>query len=740
MMSVDMAQFHQVFFEESEEGLDDMEQGLLGLSSGESDAETINTIFRAAHSIKGGSATFGFIAIAEFTHVMETILDEIRNGERSVNQAVVDILLDAVDCLREMLQSEQNGSAHNDEHIGDCMMKMEQLLEEENSEPESINGYDIAVTPGSDNDGCWEIDFKPFPHFMKTGNDPIRLIKTLSDLGEISLVLNHESLPGFHEIDEELSYLTWIIRLYGNVNRTEIEEIFDWVEGDCELKIKQITPTGVKVKADTDIDDKGNSEVESAVTEKDQETQPVLEENAGKTKEADIDGKEDEVIKSNDKKLTGKPIMNAGSRVVPHDIDNKEGQKAVKPAAKSSGSIRVEIEKIDSLINMVGELVITQSMLSTIGQDFTMEKIERMQQGLLQLERHSRLLQESVMRVRMMPISSVFNRFPRLVRDLGKQLGKKVELEIMGETTELDKTVIEQIGDPLVHLVRNSMDHGIEMPEVRRAEGKKETGTIVLNAFHQGGNIVIEISDDGAGLNAENILKKAIERGLVNEDDSLADEKIYELIMMPGFSTAEQITDVSGRGVGMDVVRKNIQGLGGSISISSKPGEGSKILITLPLTLAIMDGQSVSVGNENYIVPIISIVESIQVNAENVGEVKGGGEVLRLRDEYIPVIRLASVFGIESARFTRIDKGLLVVVESGGDKCGLFVDELHGQQQVVIKSLEKNFKRMQGISGATILGDGSVAFILDIAGIVKLAGENISASAGRAGSGLRQVV
>jgi len=323
----------------------------------------------------------------------------------------------------------------------------------------------------------------------------------------------------------------------------------------------------------------------------------------------------------------------------------------------------------------------------------------------------------------MLPISSVFNRFPRLVRDLSKQLNKDIELKISGESTELDKTVIEQIGDPLVHLVRNSLDHGIELPSLRIARGKSETGLIHLNAYHKGGSIVIEISDDGAGLNAKKILEKAIECGMVNEDDILSDEKVYELIMLPGFSTAEQITDVSGRGVGMDVVRKNIQSLGGSIAIASELGEGSTITITLPLTLAILDGQSVSVGAENYIVPIMSIVESTQINPEFVSNVTGKGEVLRLRNEYIPIIRLAAVFGVENARFQRLEQGLLVIVENGGNKCGLFVDELLGQQQVVIKSLETNFKRMQGLSGATILGDGSVAFILDIPGIAELAGD-----------------
>ncbi len=702
-MSVDMAQFHQVFFEESDEGLDVMEQGLLNLDVGAVDAEVINTIFRSAHSIKGGSATFGFLAIAEFTHVMETILDEMRNGERDVSQEVVDILLKAGDCLREMLQSEQSGTPRNDEVMGQCLSEMEALLETEgNTAPAADESSDsVEAQADSVKDagcGCWKIAFAPLPHLMKTGNDPIRLINTLADLGEISLQVDHSKLPDFREIDEEACYLSWTIKLYGDVDKEDITEIFEWVDGDCELSIEKITPTaeGVPDKKDTKEDsDTEENQYENTVDK-------IVDEQASAT----VD----------EKQSVNKNI--AGAAAVP--AQKTEKKSTVK---KSAGSIRVEIDKIDSLINMVGELVITQSMLSLVGKDFTVEKLERLQQGLVQLERHSRTLQESVMRIRMLPISSVFNRFPRLVRDLSKQLGKSIELKISGENTELDKTVIEQIGDPLVHLVRNSLDHGIENPAMRVAEGKSETGLIHLNAYHKGGSIVIEISDDGAGLNPQRILEKAIERGVVAENEQLSNEQIYELIMLPGFSTAEKVTDVSGRGVGMDVVRKNIQSLGGTISIQSEFGSGSTISITLPLTLAILDGQSVSVGNENYIVPIMSIVESTQIDASFVSRVTGQGEVFRLRDEYIPVIRLATVFGVESARFQQLEHGLLVIVENGGSKCGLFVDELLGQQQVVIKSLETNFKKMQGISGATILGDGSVAFILDIPGIVSLAGE-----------------
>ncbi|MCW8910259.1 MAG: chemotaxis protein CheA, partial [Gammaproteobacteria bacterium] len=407
------------------------------------------------------------------------------------------------------------------------------------------------------------------------------------------------------------------------------------------------------------------------------------------------------------------PVKAAATTKAPAG-DNK------KAANAGSSSIRVSIDKIDDLINMVGELVITQSMLSLLGEDFTMENLEKLQDGLGQLERHTREMQESVMMIRMLPISFSFSRFPRLVRDLSTQMGKKIDLVMSGENTEIDKTLIEKIGDPLVHLVRNSLDHGIEMPADRIAAGKNETGTINLNAYHKGGNIVIEITDDGKGIDPDAVLNKAIEKGLVPPGANLSNQQINELIFQAGFSTAKEITDVSGRGVGMDVVRKNIASLGGAVEIQSEFGKGSTFTIRLPLTLAILDGQTVIVGDEIYIIPLVSIVESIQINSDMINKVAGKGETFKLRDEYIPIVRLSSVFGIENAKAKELEDGLLVVVEADRKPCGLFIDDLLGQQQVVIKSLEQNYHRVDGVSGATILGDGSVALILDIPGLLRM--------------------
>ena len=399
-------------------------------------------------------------------------------------------------------------------------------------------------------------------------------------------------------------------------------------------------------------------------------------------------------------------------------VGTKEPKK--EKAAKESASIRVGIDKVDELINMVGELVITQSMLGQLGKEFTMDRLDDLVTGLSQLEHNTRELQESVMKIRMLPISFAFSRFPRLVRDIGQQLDKKVELILLGEQTELDKTVMEKIGDPLTHLVRNSLDHGLEPPEERLAAGKPEIGLLTLNAYHQGGNIVIEVKDDGRGLNSEKILKKAKEKGLVGADEILSEERINDLVFRAGFSTADAVSDLSGRGVGMDVVRRNIQSLNGSVEVESDPGKGSVFTIRLPLTLAILDGQLIRIGSETYIFPLVSIVESIQVSEDNVNYVAGQCEVYRLRAENIPILKLYELFDTE-VESKVLDKSLMVVVESGGAKVGIIVDELLDQQQVVIKSLETNYERVEGVSGATILGNGTVALIADVNGIIKMA-------------------
>jgi two-component system chemotaxis sensor kinase CheA len=675
-MSIDMAQFHQVFFDESFEGLDVMESGLLHMDPGAVNTEDINSIFRAAHSIKGGSGTFGFTDISGFTHIMETLLDEMRDGRRPVTPEAVEVLLRSVDVLREMLIATRDGGSADIERVQAQQAELERTLEQrEGAAPAAAAAQPSAATATADVEPVgWHVVFRPHPHLMRTGNDPLRIIQELADLGDLQARGDASALPPLSELDPEDCYLSWDLHLQSGVSRSQIDDIFDWVEDDCDLAIMPILPEGAAA--------------------------------AGPAEAA-----------------TPPPAATPDAAPPPASasLQPTAAKQPSKAAAGGSSSIRVDIHKIDTLINMVGELVITQSMLGLLGEDFALDKLERLREGLAQLERHTRELQESVMQIRMLPISFTFSRFPRLVHDLSTKLGKKVELKMSGEATEVDKTVTEKIGDPLVHLVRNSLDHGLEPPEERLAAGKSETGTVQLNAFHKGGNIIIEIRDDGRGLNRDKLLAKAIERGLVNDEHNLSDQQIYELIFAAGFSTADQISDVSGRGVGMDVVRKNINELGGSIEIDSNPGQGTAIIIRLPLTLAILDGQTVAVGDETYIVPLVSIIESIQIREDMVNLVAGRGETFKLRDEYLPIVRLHQVFGIENAKARSLQEGLLVVVEGEGRRCGMFVDDLLGQQQVVIKSLEANYQKVDGISGATILGDGSVALILDIPGLIRLA-------------------
>ena len=684
-MSIDMAQFHQVFFEESFEGLDIMETGLLNLDMGDVDVEEINTIFRAAHSIKGGSGTFGFTSVSDFTHVMETLLDEMRDGRRQITQPAINVLLGSVDCLREMLtaiQDEQDVDVSSvAEHKKALDLELnggdESSVDEVQPLDEAESTLNEQATEGSGKNG-WKIAFSPHAHLLKTGNDPVRMFRELASLGELKTTADFQGVPDFYDLDPEECHLSWTVELKGDVSENDVDEIFDWVEEDCDLAI-----------------------------------QPLLQQIVEKTQPPAVTQTTTKVEEEKPEEVTApkKPVA------------KKTTKETKKPAAKTSSSIRVDTGKIDTLINMVGELVITQSMLSLVGEQFDISKLDQLKNGLSQLERHTRELQESVMNIRMLPISFVFSRFPRLVHDLSTKLGKNIELVMVGENTEVDKTVVELLSDPLVHLVRNSLDHGIEMPEDRIASGKPETGTITLEAYHRGGNIVIEVRDDGKGLNKEVLRTKAIEKGLIEEDAVLTDKQTFELIFMAGFSTAEKLTDVSGRGVGMDVVRRNIQSLGGNIEISSELGKGSTIAIFLPLTLAILDGQSIAVGDERFIVPLGSIIESVVIDKSMINRVVGKGETFRLREEYLPIVRMHEIFDVKTAQAKELTEGLIVVVDGQGMRCGLFVDDLLGQQQVVIKSLEANYRKVEGVSAATILGDGSVALILDIPGLVRLSNQ-----------------
>ncbi len=658
-MSMDLQRFHATFFEESREGLDAMEAGLLSLEEGNRDPEVINSVFRAAHSIKGGAATFGFEAVAGLTHVLETLLDELRSGKRALEPSAVDAMLGSVDVLRALLREAEHGQPADPAAVQAVHARLNAVLA--GAAPAA------AVAKAQDEEPeAWHIGFTPAPSLFMSGNDPLRIIRELEHLGPLQIATRLERLPGFEQLDPLEAYLAWDLGLIGKVPRSKIEDTFAWVVDDCELDIRPMPVPAPPASL---------ASAPAAVA------------------------------------APAAPVVAA----VP---------SAAAPAAgnahEAETSIRVSVDKVDALINLVGELVITQAMLKQVSGGLDPAHAERLFAGLDLLERNTRDLQEAVIGVRMLPVDAVFRRFPRLVRDLSGRLGKQVRLRTIGEGTELDKGLIEKIADPLVHLVRNSIDHGLELPEARRAAGKDETGTITLAASHQGGHIVIEVSDDGRGLNRAKILEKAAERGIAVPDNP-TDAQVWDLIFAPGFSTADAVTDLSGRGVGMDVVRRNIQGLGGEVQLESNAGHGTRVLIRLPLTLAILDGMTVSVAGETLILPLAYVLEALQPKAEDIRTMGGEGRVLRVRGEYLPILSLSNYYGYEAPRLrdAAAAEPLVVVVEGDGQKIALEVDELVGQQQVVVKNIENNYRRIAGVSGATILGDGRVALIVDIGGLVR---------------------
>ncbi len=667
---IDLTQFHEVFYEESFENLDAMEAGLLGFKSGAPDPEQVNTVFRAAHSIKGGAATFGLLVISDFTHVVETLLDQVRAGERMINESFVDIMLESVDLIRTLLADSRAGNKLDE---GQSRKLREQLesLEQNRFEPAGqispanecdMEGVDSTTTE-------WQISFKPGENMLRSGNEPFRMIRELKTLGEVTVQPDYSQLPEFTSLDPEGCFIQWQLLAKGTITRRQIEEVFEWVEDDCDLEIEELSapqsdgsmPAGASSQA-------ANSAPQPKFT-------PV-----------------------------SHPNRRAADRIT---------------QAQEATTIRVGISKVDNLIDLVGELVITQSMLNRFTREFREEDLEKLIEGIEQLERNTRELQEHAMRIRMLPIDFVFQRVPRLVRDLSQSLGKQVDLRIEGSQTEVDKTVLEKMTDPLMHLIRNALDHGIETPRDRQRLGKPATGIVTIRAFHEGGNVIIQIEDDGKGLNPELLRAKAIDFGIVSEEDDLSETELQNLIFAAGFSTAETISEVSGRGVGMDVVSKNISDLGGTVDVSSQVGKGSLFSIKLPLTLAILDGQLIRVGEEIYIISMLAIDKSIRVSRELYGDLAGGAEVYRFQDDYIPIIRLSELYGIK-ADYQEIGEAIMVVVDAG-QKFGLLVDEVLGQQQVVIKSIESNFRPVPGIAGATILGDGRVAMILDSLGLLSYA-------------------
>lgn len=689
-MNLDLSQFFGAFFEEAEELLVDMERLLLNLDVANPSSDDLNAIFRCAHSIKGGAATFGFTHMTELTHVAESILDRARTGTLQLRENMVDAFLETKDVLKSQLDAYRQEHPIDTATLEYMVAKLNAIAAEDGvpadakpapaalapvaaapaaAAPEPVVVEAPAAEPVSATDGGLDIKL------INVSNEDCELIVT--ELKHLGTVLRHVRTGRNSDIvlqstctaDDIIAVSCFIIDADQIVITPHVGDAAAAQALVAEASVAAPTPAAAQTEAHAPA--------------------------ANEAPQA--------------------PSVAAAAAVAAPTPARPAASD--KPAVAAETSIRVGVEKVDQLINLVGELVITQAMLAQTAQAFDPVLNERLFAGLSQLTRNARDLQEAAMSIRMMPMDYVFNRFPRLVRDLAHKLGKQVELSTFGKSTELDKGLIERIIDPLTHLVRNSLDHGIELPEARVAAGKDAVGQLLLSAAHQGGNIVIEVSDDGQGLNRDKILKKARERGLA-VSDNMTDDEINQLIFAPGFSTADQVTDVSGRGVGMDVVKQNIQSMGGYVEIQSQKGKGTTIRIVLPLTLAILDGMSVKTGDEVFILPLSCVAESLQPRPEDIKAVPGGGRLLKVRNEYLTLVPMYERFRITPS-LPDPSEGIVVILDSEGKKIALQVDELVGQQQVVVKNLETNYRRVPGISGATILGDGSVALIVDVSALMR---------------------
>ena len=679
-MSIDIEQFHGVFFDESDEHLDDMEQLLMSLDVESPDPEELNSIFRAAHSIKGGSGIFGFDALMNLTHVMENLLDKARNNELSVTADIVNVLLETLDVLKDTLNAYRDETPVPEDSIAERIKILNGVINGQSTDAAPGDGDDSSeVSVNAQNESAQDDSFGFFDDEPNSAIEAADDSFGFFDDEPVNEALSHgdntksenNDDDGFGFFDDEISNNTVDAQTETTKAETaEVEQGFGFFED---------APSATNINTSLEIASSNNAQ--SASTQLNTAT-----------------------TSNNDKAPT--------SGVAPTTTQAKTPPKppAKKSAARESASIRVDTTKIDAMVNLVGELVITQSMLSMIGQDVEGQVGERLQLAIDELQRNTREIQESVMSMRMLPLTATFNRFPRLVRDLAGKLGKQVELVLQGGSTEIDKSLIEKIVDPLTHLVRNSIDHGIEMPDKRVAAGKPEKGTVILSAEQKGGSIIISIIDDGGGLHRDKILDKARSNGLTVSDD-MPDSEVWQLIFQPGFSTAEAITDVSGRGVGMDVVRRNIESIGGRIDIESSAGEGSAFFIHLPLTLAIVDGMCVSVGKQIFVIPLLNIIESFQPTKQQL-KTLGNDTVLYIRDQYWPLVPLYDFMEVEDAALSPTE-GIVVLLESSKKRFGVLVDALVGQQQVVIKSLEEHYRKVAGIAGATIMGDGKVALIID---------------------------
>jgi two-component system, chemotaxis family, sensor kinase CheA len=718
MASLD--QLKGTFFDECSEALQQIELGLSDLREGTASDDTINAVFRSVHSVKGGAGIFGFDNLVKFAHVFETVLDAMRSGKLPSSQDTIDTLLQANDVLSDLIGMSRSGDVIPVDYGLECRALLERILQvnsrgdewgdEGSAAVADFDGLDFVPVRSDQFDTVdeqpgeqqYRIVFRPKPDLLKKANEPLYILRELRRLGTLALSVETERLPLLMDLEPDRAYLGWTGTLQTSAPVAQIHEVFEFVFDDCELEIVAVQMAADASPSQAPADTSGMDIAAYPEGDVALPVEPAL-----------------EPTSSSPSLAPSLPVETSEAETAPRSAP----AKALAPAATTT---RVELEKIDRVVNMVGELVIAQAMLGQVVHSLPEDISGRLVQVLEEVVHHTRELKDSVMSMRAQQVGAVFQRMPRLVRELAAKTGKKARLEMAGESTEVDRSIIERLGDPLTHIIRNAVDHGIEKPELRAAAGKPEEGTVRLSAEHRGGRIIIEVRDDGAGINPERVLKKARDRGLVKSDASLTEDEINNLIFLPGFSTAESVSDISGRGVGMDVVRRNIQDLGGRINVKSERGRGMTIQLALPLTLAVMDGMVIRVGRETYVMPMSSIVECLRPPASDVHSLLGTRGMLQLRGNLVPLVHLGELLDI-AATDTASDDRVVIISDAGdGARFGIVVDELCGHQQVVVKSIEESYGSVPGIAGATILGNGRVAFILDIEKLSDLAGHNVS--------------
>jgi two-component system, chemotaxis family, sensor kinase CheA len=695
-----LAAIRDTFFQECEEQLAELESGLLAMEGGETDSETINAVFRAVHSIKGGAGAFSLEALIRFAHVFETAMDEMRSGRLEPSSDALKIMLRAADVLADLVRAARDGETADETHSQALAEELRGLSpdagpDETGSEEDWGDfefkplSFDVPASTGQ-----WRIYFRPRADLYAKANETALLLRELGRLGPIEVDLDASALPSLSDIDSEAAYLAWTVILTADVPESAIREVFEFVDGDLDLDISQVGETEQPVSEEPDV---GPALDIAALLAKAQAAadEPAL------TPVVDAP-----------------PTMAALTEPTPR-APVATPATSTAPAPAAGPTIRVDLERVDRLIDLVGELVINQAMLSQRVMEAGLARASAVAVGLDELEQLTREIQDSVMAIRAQPVKSVFQRMPRLAREVAALTGKQVRLVTEGEGTEVDKTVIERLADPLTHMIRNAIDHGLESTEAREAAGKPAEGLVRLSAAHRSGRIVIEVADDGGGINRARVKAIAIERGLIAADATLSDEETDNLIFLPGFSTASEVSDISGRGVGMDVVRRSIQALGGRISITSRPGKGSTFTMSLPLTLAVLDGMVVSVEGQTLVAPLTAIIETLQPKDSDVHGIGGGvARVIAVRDSFVPLIDVGAALGYRVEPINPSAGVALLIEGEGGGRAALLVDAIQGQRQVVIKSLEANYRQVPGVAAATILGDGRVALILDIDTIV----------------------